>query len=128
MQKIWNVLSFRQRLLLPIALMILSALASGAVALLIFSPDQFEYENEQESGSARAVARALNGALTASLNPEQTLDAFGKGLGNSEAIRYFQREHMSRCHLCAGRIAACPPGSSPISPFPTSKRATPSTS
>jgi hypothetical protein len=31
-RKIWNVLSFRQRLLLPIALMILSALASGAVA------------------------------------------------------------------------------------------------
>jgi two-component system sensor histidine kinase UhpB len=77
------------RLLLPIALMILSALASGAVALLVFSPDQFEYENEQESGSARAVARALNGALEASRNPEQTLEAaFGKGLGDAEAIRY----------------------------------------
>lgn len=88
MHKMWNGLSFRQRLLLPIALMILSALVSGAVALLVFSPDQFEYENEQESGSARAVARALNGALEASRNPEQTLAAFGKGLGNAEAIRY----------------------------------------
>jgi len=87
-RKIWNVLSFGQRLLLPIALMILSALASDAVALLVFSPDQFEYENEQESGSARAVARALNGALEVSRNPEQTLAAFGKGLGNAEAIRY----------------------------------------
>jgi hypothetical protein len=46
------------------------------------------YENEQESGSARAVARALNGVLEASRNPEQTLDAFGKGLGDAEAIRY----------------------------------------
>ena len=87
MHKMWNGLSFRQRLLLPIALMILSALVSGAVALLVFSPDQFEYENEQESGSARAVARALNGALEASLNPEQTLVAFGMGLGNAESIR-----------------------------------------
>jgi hypothetical protein len=68
--------------------MILSALVSGAVALLVFSPDQFEYENKQESGSARAVARARNVALGASRNPEQTLDAFGKGLGDAEAIRY----------------------------------------
>ncbi len=66
MRKICNVLSFRQSLLLPITLMILSA---------------------QESGHARAVARALNGALEASRNPEQTLDAFGNGLGkrNSRA-------------------------------------------
>jgi two-component system, NarL family, sensor histidine kinase UhpB len=87
-RKIWNVLSFRQRLLLPVALMILSAVASGAVALFVFSPDHFEYENEQESGSVRAVARALNGDLEASRNPEQTLAAFGKGLGDAEAIRY----------------------------------------
>ncbi|MET4149046.1 MULTISPECIES: histidine kinase [unclassified Bradyrhizobium] len=88
MRKLWNGLSFRQRLLLPIALMILSALVSGSVALLVFSPDQFEYENEQESGAARAVARALNLALEASRNPEQTLDAFSNGLGNVEAIRF----------------------------------------
>ena len=88
MHKIWNGLSFRQRLLLPIALMILSALVSGAVALLVFSPDQLEYQNEQESGAARAVARALNGALEASRNPEQTLAAFSNGLGNAEAIRF----------------------------------------
>jgi two-component system sensor histidine kinase UhpB len=49
LQKIWNDFSFRQRLLPPITLMILSALVSGAMALLVFSPDQFEYENEQES-------------------------------------------------------------------------------
>ncbi|WP_249804301.1 MULTISPECIES: histidine kinase [unclassified Bradyrhizobium] len=88
MHKIWSVLSFRQRLLLPIAAMILSALMSGAVALLVFSPDQFEYENEQEAGSARAVANALNAALKASRNPEETLDAFGTNLGNVEAVGY----------------------------------------
>ena len=88
MRKTWNVLSFRQRLLLPIAAMIVSALMSGGVALLVFSPDQFEYENEQEAGSARAVANALNAALKASRNPQETLDAFGTNLGNVEAIGY----------------------------------------
>ncbi|WP_369539506.1 histidine kinase [Bradyrhizobium japonicum] len=88
MRKIWDVLSFRQRLLLPIAAMIVSALMSGGVALLVFSPDQFEYENEQEAGSARAVANALNAALKASCNPKETLDAFGTNLGNAEAVGY----------------------------------------
>lgn len=94
MHKIWNVLSFRQRLLLPIALMILSALVSRAVALLVFSPDQFEYENEQESGAARAVARALNVAMEASYNPEQTLDAFGKGSGMPRRSDTFPPGHV----------------------------------
>ncbi|WP_247458102.1 histidine kinase [Bradyrhizobium sp. 2] len=88
MRKIWNALSFRQRLLLPIAAMIVSALMSGRVALLVFSPDQFEYESEQEAGSARAVADALNAARKASRNPEETLDAFGTNLGNVEAVGY----------------------------------------
>ncbi|GAA0005890.1 histidine kinase [Bradyrhizobium diazoefficiens] len=88
MRKIWDVLSFRQRLLLPIAAMIVSALMSGGVALLVFSPDQFEYENEKEAGSARAVANALNAALKASCNPKETLDAFGTNLGNGEAVGY----------------------------------------
>jgi two-component system sensor histidine kinase UhpB len=88
LRKIWDVLSFRQRLLLPIAVMIVSALMSGGVALLVFSPDQFEYENEQEAGSARAVSNALNAALKASRNPEETLDAFGTNLGQVEASGY----------------------------------------
>lgn len=88
MRKIWNVLSFRQRLLLPIAAMIVSALMSGAVALLVFSPDQFEYESEQEAGSAQAVAKALNAALKTSSNPVETLEAFGTNLGNVEAVGY----------------------------------------
>ena len=68
--------------------MIVSALISGGVALLVFSPDQFEYENEQETGSVRAVASALNAALKASRNPAETLDAFSGGLGNADGIRY----------------------------------------
>jgi two-component system, NarL family, sensor histidine kinase UhpB len=107
--RVWNDLSFRQRLLLPIALMILSALASGVIALFVFSPDQFEYENEQEAGSVRAVARALNGALEASHNPEQMLDAFEKGLGHAEAIRYLPagiREPLPPVHVRSSSVPA----------------------
>ena len=107
MPRVWNDLSFRQRLLLPIALMILSALASGVIALFVFSPDQFEYENEQEAGSVRAVARALNGALEASHNPEQMLDAFEKGLGHAEAIRYLPagiREPLPPVHVRSSSV------------------------
>jgi signal transduction histidine kinase len=95
---IWTNLSLRKRLLLPIAAMIVGALVSGALALQIFSPDQFEYESEQESRSMRVVAAALNAALAAARNPEQTLAAFAGGLGSSETIRF----------LPAGAQAAAP--------------------
>lgn len=78
----------RKRLLLPIAAMVLGALVSGILVLQIFSPDQFEYESELEAGSARAVATALNAALAAAHNPEQTLDAFAHSLGTSETIKF----------------------------------------
>jgi two-component system, NarL family, sensor histidine kinase UhpB len=86
--RIWSNLSLRKRLLLPIAAMIIGALVSGALALWIFSPNQFEYESEQEAGSARVAAAALNAALATARNPEQTLDAFAGGLGTSEVITY----------------------------------------
>jgi two-component system, NarL family, sensor histidine kinase UhpB len=85
---VWSDLSLRKRLLLPIAAMVLGALVSGVLALQIFSPDQFEYESELEAGSARSVATALNAALAAAHNPEQTLNAFAGGLGTSEAIKF----------------------------------------
>lgn len=88
MTKVWNRLSLRQQLLLPIAAMIVGALLSGLLALQIFSPDQFEYESEQETGSARAVAVALNASLAAAANPRESLDAFVAKLGTSEAIKY----------------------------------------
>ncbi len=84
----WQRLSLRARLSLPMVPMILVALALGGVALQIVSPEQFEYENAQGSRSAKAVADALNAALAASANPQATLDAFGSGLGSSDAINY----------------------------------------
>lgn len=68
--------------------MVLAALALGGFALQIVSPDQFEYENAQASHSAKFVAAALNAALTASTNPQLTLDAFADGLGKSESIAF----------------------------------------
>jgi two-component system sensor histidine kinase UhpB len=86
--KVWNRLSLRQQLLLPIAAMIVGALLSGLLALQIFSPDQFEYENEQEAGSAQAVAAALTASLAIAGNPQESLNAFAGKLGTSEAIKY----------------------------------------
>lgn len=88
MPGIWNGLSLRSRLLLPMAAMIVGALLLGSLALQIVSPDQFEYENEQGARSARIVADALNAAVAAAGNPQQTLDAFTRHLGTSEAIQF----------------------------------------
>jgi two-component system, NarL family, sensor histidine kinase UhpB len=71
------------------AALIVGALLLGVFALLVFSPNQFEYENEQEGSSTRAVARALNAALAAAGNPERTLEAFIGGLGTADSIKYF---------------------------------------
>ena len=68
--------------------MIVGALLLGLLALQIFSPDQFENENAQQADATRAVAEALNAALAAAQNPEQTLAAFAGGLGRSQAISY----------------------------------------
>jgi len=84
----WKRLSLRARLSLPMMAMVLAALVLGAVALKMVSPEQFEYENAQASRSAKVVADALNAALAASSNPEATLAAFHRGLGNSEAIAF----------------------------------------
>jgi two-component system sensor histidine kinase UhpB len=91
----WQRLSLRARLSLPMVAMILVALALGGVALQIVSPEQFEYENAQGARSAKAVAGALNAALAASTNPEATLDAFHNGLGSPDAIE-FRRGGPSR--------------------------------
>lgn len=84
----WTRLSLRERLLLPMAAMIVAALLLGGLALQSVSPDQFEYENAQGARSAQRVAEALNAALAAAGNPQQALDAFGRGLGTSEAIEF----------------------------------------
>jgi len=84
----WKNLSLRMRLLLPLGAMFVAAVLIGGVALQIFAPGQLMDESEPAQRSARAVAGALNGALTTSTNPEQTLDAFVQALGTSESIRF----------------------------------------
>ena len=84
----WERLSLRTRLLLPLGLLFLAALALGGVSLQIFAPTQLLEESEPAARAARAVAAALNGAMQASANPQATLDAFAQSLGTSEAIRF----------------------------------------
>ncbi len=84
----WERLSLRTRLLLPLGLMFVAALLAGGVSLQIFATAQLMEETEPTARSARAVAAALNGALQASTNPQATLEAFVQSLGTSEAIRF----------------------------------------
>ena len=88
MTQIWERLSLRARLLLPLGLMFVAALLAGGVSLQIFATTQLMEETEPAARSAKAVAAALNGALQASSNPQATLDAFVQSLGASEAIRF----------------------------------------
>jgi signal transduction histidine kinase len=88
LRKIWNRLSLRSQLLLPMAAMIVGALLLGGLALQVVSPNQFEYENEQGQRSARLVANALNASLAVAGNPKQTLEAFAGSLGTSDSVRF----------------------------------------
>src|ERR1700743_3147542 len=90
----WKRLSLRERLLLPMAAMLVGALLLGGLALQIVSPDQFQYENEQGARSAKLVAAALNATLAAAGNPQRTLDVFARNLGSSEAIEFLPRESL----------------------------------
>jgi two-component system, NarL family, sensor histidine kinase UhpB len=84
----WERLSLRTRLLLPLGLMFVAALLAGGVSLQIFATAQLMEETEPAARSARAVATALNGALRTSTNPQATLDAFVQPLGDSATIRF----------------------------------------
>jgi two-component system sensor histidine kinase UhpB len=84
----WERLSLRTRLLLPLGLMFVAALLAAGVSLQIFATAQLMEETEPAARSARAVAAALNGALRASTNPQATLEAFVRSLGTSDAIRF----------------------------------------
>jgi two-component system sensor histidine kinase UhpB len=86
--QIWERLSLRARLLLPLGLIFALALLAGGIALQTFAPTQLMEETEPAARSARAVAAALNGALLTSVDPQATLQAFAQSLGTSEAIRY----------------------------------------
>ncbi|WP_108522221.1 histidine kinase [Bradyrhizobium algeriense] len=84
----WNRLSLRTRLLLPLGLMFVAALLAGGVSLRIFATAQLMEETEPAARSARAVAAALNDALRTSTNPQATLEAFVQPLGASATIRF----------------------------------------
>ena len=84
----WERLSLRTRLLLPLGLMFVAALLAGGVSLQIFATAQLMEETEPAARSARAVAAALDAALRTSTNPQATLEAFVQSLGASEAIRF----------------------------------------
>jgi two-component system, NarL family, sensor histidine kinase UhpB len=84
----WERLSLRTRLLLPLGLMFVAALLAGGVSLQIFATAQLMEETEPAARSARAIATALNGALRTSTNPQATLDAFVQPLGDSATIRF----------------------------------------
>jgi len=86
--QIWERLSLRARLLLPLGLIFAVALMAGGIALQAFAPAQLTEETEPAARSARAVAAALNAALLTSIDPQATLQAFAQSLGTSEAIRY----------------------------------------
>ena len=84
----WETLSLRTRLLLPLGLMFVAALLAGGVSLQFFSATQLMEEAEPAARSAKAVAAALNGALETSTNPQATLEAFAQSLGATEGIRF----------------------------------------
>ena len=86
--QMWTRLSLRARLFLPLGIMFVTALLVATVSLAFFVPTQLVDETAPGARSAKAVAAALNGGLRISANPEQTLDAFVKSLGTSEAIQF----------------------------------------
>ena len=88
MLQIWDKLSLRARLLLPLGLLFAIALLAGAISLRVFATTQLMEETEPAARSAKAVAAALNGALHISDNPQATLDAFVQSLGDSGSIRF----------------------------------------
>jgi two-component system sensor histidine kinase UhpB len=72
----WNAYSLRTRLCIFLCTMFLAALIAGLVLLRIFAVDQLVDESEPAGRSSVSIAAALNNALSASSNPEATLDAF----------------------------------------------------
>lgn len=84
----WQQLSFRTQLFLPLGLSLLAALTMGGVLLHTFAPGQLADEIEPGRRSTRAVAVALNNALGASDNPQKVLDAFVHSLGPSTDIQF----------------------------------------
>ncbi|PJG54757.1 histidine kinase [Bradyrhizobium forestalis] len=84
----WQRLSFRTQLFLPLGASFLAALILGGVLLQMFATGQLAEENEPRRRSTEAIAAALNNTLGASDNPRQTLDAFVHSLDSSSDIQF----------------------------------------
>ncbi|MCK1547340.1 HAMP domain-containing protein [Bradyrhizobium sp. 147] len=84
----WQRLSFRTQLFLPLGASLLAALILGGVLLQTFAGGQLVEENEPGRRSTRAIATALNNTLRASDNPRRTLDAFVQSLDTSSDIQF----------------------------------------
>src|SRR5262245_48781117 len=84
----WQRLSFRTQLFLPLGMSLLAALVMGGVLLQTFATGQLADENEPGRRSAGIVATALNSALSVSDNPPKVLDAFVHSLYASSDIQF----------------------------------------
>lgn len=84
----WQRLSFRTQLFLPLGMSFVAALAMGGVLLQTFAAGQLADENEPGRRSTQAVAAALNSTLNASDNPRKMLDTFVSSLGTSSDIQF----------------------------------------
>lgn len=88
----WQRLSFRTQLFLPLGASFLAALILGGVLLQIFAAGQLADENEPARRSTRTIAAALNNTLRASDDPRKTLDAFVQSLTTSSDIQFRSAE------------------------------------
>ena len=84
----WQRLSFRSQLFVPLGACLLAALITGGLLLQTFATGQLADENEPGRRSTRAVAAALNNTLRTSDNPRRTLDDFVHSLGNASDIQF----------------------------------------
>lgn len=94
----WQRLSFRTQLFLPLGAMFVTALIMGGVLLHVFTTGQLAEENEPAQRSTRAVAEALNSALRSSDNPRRTLDDFVRMLDATSDIQFHSAEAGSPPH------------------------------
>ena len=88
----WQRLSFRTQLFLPLGASFLAALVLAGVLLQIFASGQLADENEPARRSTRTIAAALNNTLGASDDPRKTLGAFVQALTTSSDIQFRSTE------------------------------------
>ncbi|GGI29994.1 histidine kinase [Bradyrhizobium guangdongense] len=84
----WQRLSFRTQLFLPLGLSFVAALVLSGVLLQAFATGQLAEESEPGRRSTQTIAVALNSALRASDNPGKVLDAFVQSLNPTSDIQF----------------------------------------